>query len=299
MKNNAAKSQKKAPVIGVIWKVVFSALQKHPSIAIPFYISGGVKLFGIAVIFFSIFYPLSIVFGPIIKTLYGEAFLHYPFNFVLIPKLFYYVQIATYIFLEGFLTSMAVWMVFRVNEGKKPDLRESAAKALPKYIAVMALLASIFIIVFLLNYAEMFVIKRFLMKFKFMEVLVKQNLLEFILICVNFFIVALLESVLAFAIPFIVLENKKFFKAIGSSFSLAARNFGSVFILILTPTFFVLPLTLLGAGLPILTNNTFPEITFIVLGGSVIVGFLADCMVTLSLTFLFLSKRDEGVEKHA
>jgi len=293
------KETKKAPIIGVIWKVVFSALQKHPAIAIPFCISGCVKLFGIAVIFFSIFYPLSIVFGPLIKSLYGEAFLHYPLNFTLMPKLFYYVQIATYIFLEGFLTSMAVWMVFRVNDGKKPGLRESAGKALPKYIAVMALLASIYIIVFLLNYAEMFAIKRFLIRFKFMEILIKKNLLEFILVCVNFFIVALLETVLAFAIPFIVLENKKFFKAIGSSFSLAARNFGSVFILILAPTLFVLPFTLLGAGLPILTNKTFPEITFIVLGGSVIIGFLADCMVTLSLTFLFLSKRDEGFRKHA
>ncbi|MBU1912952.1 MAG: hypothetical protein KKB22_05435 [Candidatus Omnitrophica bacterium] len=293
------KSPKKAPVIGVIWKVVFNALQKHPSIAVPFFISGCIKLFGIAVIFFSIFYPLSIVFGPLIKSLYGEAFLHYPFNFSLMPKLFYYVQITVYIFLEGFLTSVAVWMAFRVNEGKKPSLRESAGKALPKYVAVMALLASIFFIVYLLNYAEAFAIKKFLIKFKFMEVLVKKNLLEFILICVNFLIVVLLESALAFAIPFIVLENKKFFKAIGSSFSLARRNFGSVFILILAPTLFVLPFTLLGAGLPILTNKTFPEITFIVLGGSVIVGFLADCMVTLSLTFLFLSKRDEGVEKYA
>ena len=293
------KETKKAPIIGVIWKVVFNALQKHPSIAAPFFISGCIKLFGIAVIFFSIFYPLSIVFGPLIKSLWGEAFLHYPFNFSLMPKLFYYVQIAVYIFLEGFLTSMAVWMVFRVNEGKKPSLRESARKALPKYIAVMALLASIFLIVYLLNYIEMFAIKKFLIKFKFMELLVKKNLLEFILVCVNFFIVALLESVLAFAIPFIVLENKKFFKAIGSSFSMARRNFGSVFILILAPTLFALPFSLLGAGLPILTNKTFPEITFIVLGGSVIIGFLADCMVTLSLTFLFLSKRDEGVEKYA
>ena len=299
MKNNVEKSQKQAPVIGVIWKFVFNALQEHPSIAVPFCISGCVKLFGIVVIFFSIFYPLSIVFNPLIKTVWGEAFLHYPFNFELMPKLFYYVQIAVYIFLEGFLTSMAVWMVFQVDEGKKPNLRKSADKALPKYIAVMALLASIVLIVFLLNYVEMFAIKKFFIKFKFTEFLVKKNLLEFILVCVNFLIVALLKTALAFAIPFMVLENKRYFKAIGASFSLASGNFGSVFILILVPTLFPLLFSLLVAGLPILTNKTFPEITFIVLGGSIIAGFLADCMVTLSLTFLFLLKRDEEARKYA
>ncbi|MBU1933361.1 MAG: hypothetical protein KKC66_05625 [Candidatus Omnitrophica bacterium] len=282
---------KRAPVIGVIWKVTFDSLKKNPVIWIPFCISGILKLFGLAVIFLSIFYPLSIVFAPIIKTLWGEAFLHYPFNFSLMPKLFYYVQIAVYIFLDGLLSGMAVWMVYQANEGKKPTLLDSLKKVLPKYVTLTAFLLTIYLIVYFISYGENLALMKSI-KFKAVAFLMNKGLLQFINVFVNFFIILLIETVAAFVIPFVVLEDKRYFKGLAGSFGLVKRVFFSAFILIAIPTLISLPFSLLKAGFPALINKTLPEITFLVLGLSVVVTIFIDCVVTTSLAFLFLLRKE-------
>ena len=96
--------------------------------------------------------------------------------------------------------------------------------------------------------------------------------------------------IFSFAMPFAVLEDKRFFKALLGSLSLVKRLFLAVFILIAIPTLVTLPFSLLKTGLPALMDKTLPEITLLVLGLSVIVTVFIDCIVTVSLTLLFLSK---------
>lgn len=291
------KNVKKAPIIGVIWKVAFNAIKGNPVILLPFCISGVLKLIGLLVIFISIFYPLSLVFAPIIKTLWGEAYLHYPFNFNLMPRLFYYVQIGIYILIDGLLSGMAVWMVFRANEGKKPVFSEALKKVFPKYIILAGFLLTIFLIVYSISFGENLAIAK-LLRFKFMVILLKRGLLDFIKVFFNFFVIALVETLFAFVIPFVVLGGRGFFKAIGGSFSLARKLFFTVFILIIIPTTISLPISLLKAGLPALMAKTLPEITFLVLAGGVVLTVFIDTIVTSSLAFLFLLRKDlVGLEK--
>jgi len=290
------KKPKKTPIIGVIWKVAFNALKSNPIIILPFCISGVLKLLGLVFIFISIFYPLSLVFAPIIKTLWGEAYLHYPFNFNLMPKLFYYAQVSVYVLMDGLLSGIAVWMIFRVNEGKKPVFSEALKKVFPKYIILVGFLLTVFLIVYMISFGENFAIMK-LLRFKFMTILLKRGLLDFIKIFLNFFIIVLIETLFAFVIPFVVLKGRGFFKAIGGSLSLAKKLFFTVFILIIIPTTISLPISLLKAGLPALIAKTLPEITFLVLGAGVILTVFIDWIVTTSLALLFLLRKDLGLEK--
>lgn len=285
-------THRKVPIVGTIWKAAFSALKNHPVILVPFAISGALKLTCLLVIFLSIFYPLSLVFAPIIKTLWGEVFLHYPFNFSLMPKFFYYVQVSVYIFLDSLLSGIAIWMVFQVNEGKKPRLIEGLKKAVSKYLTLAGLLLAIFLIIAFIYYGERLLIYKILTKLKFVVLLMKSGMLDFITVFVNFFIIVLVEMVFAFSMPFVMLEDKRFFKAISGSLALTKRFFAPIFILITVPMLVSLPFSLLNTGLPALMDKTFPEIMFLVLGLSVIFTIFIDSVVTTSLTLLFLSRNN-------
>ncbi|MFA4992253.1 MAG: hypothetical protein WC569_06710, partial [Candidatus Omnitrophota bacterium] len=237
-----------------------------------------------------------IVAAPIIRTLWGEAFLHYPMNFVLMPQVFYYKQIFIYIWLDGLLSAMAVWMVYKANEGEKVSLGSAFRAVLPKYIMLASFLLMMFFAVYLAGYAENFAFLK-LMRFKFVSAIAKSGALEFIKVFLNFFVIGLIETMLVFVIPFIALGNKTFFKAIGSSFETAKRLFGAAFLIVIIPTLTLLPFSLLKIALPQLMDKTMPEITMAVLAGNVIMGMLVDSMVTISAALLFLARKDLLVEK--
>lgn len=223
-------------------------------------------------------------------------FLHYPLNFTLMPRLFYYSQITVYIFIDSLLSGMAIWMVFQANEGRKPKLMEALKKAASKYVTLAGFLLAIFLVVYLVNYGEKLLVFK-LAKLEFITSMIKTGMLDFILVFFNFFIILLVEMIFAFAMPFAVLEDKRFFKAVWASLTLAKRLFLSVFILIAVPTLVSLPFSLLRTGLSALMDKTLPEITLLVLGLSVIVTVFIDCIVTVSLALLFLLKKDLQLEK--
>jgi len=276
--------------------MVFNTIRKHPIVCIPFFISGVLKLIGLAFVFLSIFYPLSIVCAPIIRTLWGEQFLHYPFNFFMMPRLFYYVQIAVYILIDGLLSGAAVWMVFQINEGKRVSFMGSIKKVLPKYLTLAGFLLTIFLIVYGVSYMENLVILK-LLKVKIVAALANRGLLDFIQAFLNFFLIALIEIVFAYVIQFTVLENKRYFRSIAGSFTLMKKFFITTFLLVAVPALLSLPFTLLKTGLRELIDVTVPEITLLVLGISTIIVVLVDCYVTVSLTFLFLSRKDLDLER--
>ena len=57
-----------------------NTLFQNPLIAYPFVIIAFIQLFVLEIFYFAPRYPLSIFFGPLIRTLYGEGYLHYPFR---------------------------------------------------------------------------------------------------------------------------------------------------------------------------------------------------------------------------
>jgi len=83
----------KKGALSSILNTSFNTLRSHPAILFPFAIAAFCELFALEIIFFMPRWPLSILFAPVIRTLWSEQFLHYPSNFLLMYKLFYYAQI--------------------------------------------------------------------------------------------------------------------------------------------------------------------------------------------------------------
>ncbi len=74
---------------------LYKSVSASYSLLIPFIILFIVDIILISVLYLSPRYPLSVLFAPPIRKLWGSQFLHYPMNFMLLPKLFYYARLVS------------------------------------------------------------------------------------------------------------------------------------------------------------------------------------------------------------
>ena len=100
----------------------------------------------------------------------------------------------------------------------------------------------------------------------------------------------IIETICAYAVPSVIIENKTVFKAIGRSFGVVRGLFLSTFILILVPTLLSFTVVLLKWNISKLMDTFFPEITLCILGLGIIVSFFASCLLITSVTALFLKR---------
>ncbi|MDD5136050.1 MAG: hypothetical protein PHN63_01735, partial [Candidatus Omnitrophica bacterium] len=120
------------------WISTVEMLSKNRSIFGPFVIIGLIECLLLELSYFAARFPLSKVFGPIIKKFFGEAYLHYPMNLELVPKLFYTGQMAAYIFIGAFLTAVAVQMIVNIRTGHPVILKAIVKSTAKRYMTFVA-----------------------------------------------------------------------------------------------------------------------------------------------------------------
>ena len=76
-------------IIGDVWKEVGRIVAKRPTVALPFLIAGLINAIALYILYLAPQHPVSALLAPPIRVYFGEQFLHYPANFLLLPRLFY------------------------------------------------------------------------------------------------------------------------------------------------------------------------------------------------------------------
>ena len=127
-----AKKASEIQVISLI-RTSIVAIFEHPIILYPLCIGVFLQLLALEILYFSPRFPLSTFFGPLIRRVWGEIYLHYPANFMLLPKLFYYAQCFLYLFIGCVLNAMAISMIAAVNSDKKITLKTAAKECFSRY----------------------------------------------------------------------------------------------------------------------------------------------------------------------
>jgi len=87
----------------------------NPVILLPFVTIAFIQLLVLEVIYFSPRFPLVKFFGPMISRLEGESFLHYPSNFLILPKWFQLAQYVIYIFISSFFICTAINIISNIE----------------------------------------------------------------------------------------------------------------------------------------------------------------------------------------
>ncbi len=272
------------------YKTTIESLKDHPSIFFPFIIFAIFEFLALMLIYLAPRMPLKIIFGPPIRTFWGEIFLHYPANFLLIPKLTNLARMGLSILLGSVLTGMAVTLIYDIYTKKKVSLDTAFLTAVKKYL-------SLFTVVFLLT-ALFYFIEKFLtislikyfraghIKLLFLN---KGLWLGPILICLNSLMAIIIQAAFIYAIPILMIEKEKTFKAIIRSFVLFKKLAVPTIILVGLPMLFYIPILVLSYNSAFLIDKIFPEFVILVsFLGILISSLVIDILVTVSTTNLYL-----------
>jgi len=262
----------------------------NPIILIPFITIAFVQLFALEVLYFSPRFPLSTFFNPIIATLWGADFIHYPNNVIIIQKLFPYIQALIFIFISSFFIAVAIGIIAAINNGTKIDFPSACKNTLGHYIHILAGALISFCTFFGLYKLYHIALNSILNSSSVDGIffIAKKVLLQGTPY-VNLLIGVFVTAMFAFVFPIIVIDKRKILAAIGLNFKNLWGSFWYIFGVVLVPTLFYLPVLLLRNNISGLVDVTVPEVRVLVLVASVIVTMFIDAAIYTAITSLLMA----------
>lgn len=258
------------------------AFKKKPSVFTPFVIFAALEFLALMIIFLAPRMPLILVFGPPIRTFWGEKFLHYPANFLLLPKLASHSRMLLSIFAGSLLSGLAVSRLY-----EKPS-----KTAFKKYI-------SLFLIVFIISILFYFSVKliailltKYFMDHRRLLFLGARLWLGPISIVINLTLALLIQAPFVYAIPALIAGEEKFIKAILKSFVFFKKHFVTTLALAGLPMLIYIPIVILNYNTSLLIYKFFPEvILFVSLSSIVVSSLIVDPLITISTALFYRDKR--------
>lgn len=273
-----------------VWSVTFKTLAKYPSLLIPFFVNAVFQGLVLTVLFYYPRSPFAAIFIPPVKAFFGARFLHYPYNFLLLPKLFYYGQILTMLTLGIVMFGMAMGMASQVHtEGTRPRIGGNINRSLRRYFPLVGVWFLTFVISLIILRGPAFLIMKFMQPTTFARVLLQAVSYGGILA------VFLVEALFIYAYPAIVIERLGFLKGIGRSFSISKGVFLTTAVLVIVPRILDVIGIIVKDKLGAATNINFPdfpEITVVMLAILIVVTMITDSLVFLSTANLFMLKKE-------
>ena len=268
-------------------------LLTHPIVLYPFIITIFIELLLFEILYFAPRYPLSLFFAPIIRALYGETFLHYPFNLGILPKLFQNFQIYIYLFLSSFLTSVAILIIGEINHDKKITFPQALKQIWSQYVHIVVATVVIYLFLQGFFFLDGLLIKRAMIihSQKGLYFIIKKVVIESSPY-VQLFFEILVTTIFAFVCPIIVLGKRKFFSAIVLNFNLVRKSFFFIFTIVLLPTLLYLPILLLRNNISSISFNNAPELSLFLIILSIVIIVLIDAVIYTAITTFYLLKQE-------
>lgn len=264
------------------WFVVLEAFTAHPVIILPFIIIAFFEALALEIIYFIPRKPLLLIAGPIVRKFFGENYLHYPVNLLILPQFFYYAQVLIFIFLSVFLWSISINM-FKNFKARLPVKTNALVRnAVERYFSLFFYGVFFMTAMLILKELDGFVFVKAAHLLENRAQLLVFKLAPVATAILMFITQAVLQVFLVFTVPMIVFQRKTFFRALGGSMYLGAANFGTVFKLILLPFMIYLPSVLLKTALPALIDKAFPEISILIAVLGSVTAIFADSFILIS-----------------
>lgn len=284
------------PSIVTVYDTTVKSLKRHPALFVPFVIFLICDLISIAALYLAPRAPFIKIFGPPIRTFWGERFLHYPLNFLLLPKLTSLARMGLSVIIGSLLTGVAVAIMYDIYNKKKPKLGSAFGVALKKYLYL-------FIIVALFTLLFYFLVKLIPKGLVYYFIAGRHKQLLFLginfwlgpfLLLVNFLLAIFIQAAFIYAIPLLIIEKEKLLKSIWKSFVLFKNLFIPTLILVTLPTLLFVPIVILQQKNAFLVYRVFPEIVLLVsILNAALSALVIDCLMTVSTTVLYLLQKEK------
>ena len=280
------------------WISSFDLIRKNPVIIFPFALLTFFEAMALQVICFSTRFPVSVILNPITRKFFGERFLYYPANIILIPRQFYYAQLVIYLFLGVFLAAITVNIFKNIISGL--PLRPSALikNALKRYPALFLFGIVMIASIIFMQRADIFIFGKGV---RFIARYAPNIARQIAVIGMPVFLFAtnfILHIFLVLAVPIIVLEKKPFVKAFAGSVYLGFVNFFKMFVLLGLPFLVYFPMVLLRTAAVAIAERTFPEFIILVAAIGIVTTLFINLFIIVSVS-QFLIDRKQALPKKA
>ena len=273
-----------------IWLSSLLFMISRPITLLPFLAIAFLEALALEFIYFAPRKPVSIIAGPLIRKFFGEAPMHYPFNFNIFPELFYGAQVAIHALAGAFLMGLAVNMFRNLKEGLPVKSKALVRNALKRYMAFFAYgVAAVLLILLLKKFGVYAVPKAVRLLSRFLP-LGAMKIMPIVFSVVMFTLDIVIQAFIILTIPIIVLEKKSFIRSLLGSACLAAKNFGAIFSMIFFPFFLYLPISMLKWFSPQLSLRMFPELPLLISGAGIIAALFLDCFVLMAASTWLMEK---------
>lgn len=253
-------------------------VKKYPVVFVPFIFIALCDAAALAWLFFSPREPVSVVMAPIISRFWGEPFLHYPANFLLLPNLYGYAKNLVDLTFGVLFTAVSISMITQAfSKGSSPQWFHGLQKGLRYYLRLAILWG--------LTMGLVIVSLRAFDRYA-------APLIGFpgVSPAVSFIISIGIQAIFVFAIPAVVIENRKVFRAVKRSLEILKHHPQETFFMVFLPSLLLVPA--LTVNLPALMDKFFPEVTLLVMGARILLVILTDFLITAGVTVLFLRHRE-------
>ncbi|MBU0701305.1 hypothetical protein KKE26_08465 [bacterium] len=281
---------------GEVWKVSFKGMWQCPAIFLPFAFIALCETILLLVLLLSPHPIMEPLLGPPIRRFFGEMFLHYPYNFSLLPTLFEYADLPLTLILMPLMCAVTIGMAALVVNGEKASFKKNLKLAIKKYVPSLSLW-----IIVLLVYIGIFMLLKFLALHCYPPALAKILHIpswRMLTICqyMSLFVCLLVEPFLAYAMPIMILEKKKLFSAIKEGIIVGWSLYLPTMVLLAVPALFGACVVLVKQKMLSFFINILPESVLSVMAGGFILMLFIGVLMTTSLTVLFLIKR-QGINE--
>ncbi|HPB68835.1 MAG TPA: hypothetical protein PLT76_04265 [Candidatus Omnitrophota bacterium] len=277
-------------------KTAISTLFIHPAILFPYAIIAFYEFLIFELLFFAPRYPLVNFFGPIIRKLEGDIFLHYPFSYYVLAKWFQstLLQSIISVVLNSFFIGMSVAIINAINNGQPVVLKAAFKRTLASYVHLFIGVALPVATMIGLSQLHELVINRALIIRSTTGIY--YVLKQAVLLSIPYFnlLLAVFSTALfIYVIPSIIIDKKKIFGALVSNFKILWKSSGFTFLVLLLPALLYLPVILLQSTTSIYKNAAPPELLGILALVGIILSIVIDIIHYTTMTTYYLLKKEE------
>ncbi len=279
-----------------IYSSVLGLFRKNPALLAPFVIFTLLESIFLVILFLAPRQPFKFFFGPPIAALWGERYLHYPFNFVLLPTLASFSRTFLSVFAGSLLTGMAVMLAQEAFLGKHLKLAAAFKAVSKKYLSLLTIVLIVFFLFYGLTKVFSLLLMRYFMAGHSSLLFLKAGVwFGPFRVLLNFFASVVIQAFFVYCIPALIIAGETLSRAIAASFALWKRLPLTTFLLIGIPMLFYLPIIALEHNTSFLIGTLFPESVLLVcFAGTLLSSLAIDALVTVSAAHVFLQDRDSS-----
>jgi len=275
--------KEKLGVIGYIIKVTFKYLLKHPKTLSPFVVIALFNILSLFTLYLAPLYPFKRILGPPIVRFWGVKFLHYPYNFILLPNLFFKVKnFLINPLISSVMIAVCAGMIYHYYLGQEPSFSRAFNKALRRYVHLLLVMGAMIALTYLIGRFISYVLNKIFSDWK------NVGLLNFV---VSFFITVGIEALFAYAFLIIMIKGKGILSALKESFVFSSGLFFITYILVLIPRLFDLAVGVLARKQLYFMDKFIPDVTLLIIITGILVAIFSDGLVYSFVSNLYILRK--------